>query len=379
MRDGNGMVGIGTAVQLEFAGPSRFTDASDAWRNIVANASVEDPLATLGTGLIAFAAFTFADTSATTSVLRVPRVVVGRNGDSSWITRIRLANEPEFDEIPSETPFGPEYAISLSPGAMSPESFMDAVDRATDRIADGDVQKVVLARDVVGRVPQGADLRLPLARLSEDYPTCWTFAIDGFFGASPETLIRSQHGIANARVLAGTMPRGADRERDEVASLSLATSTKNLDEHEFAVRSVLEALEPYVSEVATSEYPFTLKLPNLWHLATDIEAKLSGSATSLDLVNALHPTAAIAGTPTADAVRIIEELEPFDRGRYSGAVGWLDASGDGQWAVALRCAQVDKDGVITAYAGGGIVKDSEPETELAETRIKLHPIIDALS
>nr|WP_243848806.1 isochorismate synthase [Lysinibacter cavernae] len=378
MREGHGIAGIGTAVRLEFSGASRFHDAADAWRRLVANAVIDNQVNTLGTGLIAFGAFTFADHSAQTSVLRVPRTIIGFVDGTSWVTRIRLASETDFDPLPTATAYGPEFRVNLRTGSMTPDGFKAAVADATSRIDRGDLSKVVLARDVVAKLPAGADLRRPLCDLARGYPSCWTFAVDGFFGASPETLIRSLDGTANARVLAGTMPRGRDGQSDEVTSIALATSRKNLEEHEFAVRSVQEALTPYVTDVVASEMPFTLKLPNLWHLATDIEATLTSAATSLDLVAALHPTAAIAGTPTPDAVALIAELEPFDRGRYAGAVGWLDASGDGQWAVALRCAQIDSNNVVTAYAGGGIVSGSDPQTEYEETNIKLQPIIDAL-
>jgi menaquinone-specific isochorismate synthase len=164
---------------------------------------------------------------------------------------------------------------------------------------------------------------------------------------------------------------------DTEAALALATSTKDGDEHEFAVQSVLQSLRPHTSHITTSEIPFTVKLPNLWHLATDLEGTLSDGSTSLDLIAALHPTAAVAGTPTQRALALIRELEPFDRGRYAGPVGWVGADGDGEWAIALRCAQVGPDGDVTAYAGCGIVLDSDPEKELAETRMKFRPVVEA--
>jgi menaquinone-specific isochorismate synthase len=133
-----------------------------------------------------------------------------------------------------------------------------------------------------------------------------------------------------------------------------------------------------VRAITPSELPFTLKLPNLWHLATDIEMQLGDDASALDLVAALHPTAAVAGSPRDAALELIAELEPFDRGRYAGPVGWIDHDGDGEWVIALRCARIDDDGSLTAYAGAGIVIDSDPDSELAETRMKFRPIADAL-
>jgi menaquinone-specific isochorismate synthase len=189
--------------------------------------------------------------------------------------------------------------------------------------------------------------------------------------------VRVNHGIVTARVLAGSIGRGADAEADHAAALALATSTKDLDEHRFAVQSVLSSLAGHATGVVSSELPFALKLPNLWHLASDVEGTLSDGSTALDLAAALHPTAAVAGAPTAAAVSAIRELEPIDRRRYGGPVGWVDASGCGKWAVALRSAEVTHDGGITAYAGAGIVADSDPERELAETRLKFRPIVEA--
>jgi menaquinone-specific isochorismate synthase len=187
-------------------------------------------------------------------------------------------------------------------------------------------------------------------------------------------------------VLAGTAPRGADADADTAASLALATSAKDQDEHLYAVKSVLSSLRPHTSALASSEQPFTLKLPNVFHLATDVEGELSDGASALDLIAALHPTAAVAGTPTDAALDVIRRLEPLGRGRYAGPVGWIDAHGDGEWAIALRCAQFDLDTAdaagripLRAHAGAGIVAGSDPEAELLETRVKFRPIVDALA
>ena len=212
---------------------------------------------------------------------------------------------------------------------------------ALEAVASHEVGKVVLARDLVGTVPKGADLRRLARALAIGYPDCWTYAVDGIIGASPETLVTVSGGTVTARVLAGTAPRGADADADTAASLALATSAKDQDEHLYAVQSVLASLRPHTSALAASEQPFTLKLPNVFHLATDVEGDLSDGASSLDLVGALHPTAAVAGSPTAAAIEVIRRLEPFDRGRYAGPVGWVDGNGDGEWAIALRCAQFD--------------------------------------
>lgn len=377
MRRNQGLAGIGCALRLEFSGPNRMTDAAAAWKEVVAAATVTDPLARTGTGLLAFGAFAFDESSAQTSVLIVPEIIVGREDGQCWVTRIWETGQTAPENPLALHPLGHEYRIALLPGSLPPTDFRTAVSSGIERIQAHSVKKVVLARDLVGRVPAESDLRRAITRLALGYPDCWTYAVDGLIGSSPETLIRADHGSVNARVLAGTISRGVDAEDDREAALALATSSKDGDEHEFAVQSVLKSLRPHTSVLATSEIPFTVKLPNLWHLATDLEGTLSDGSTSLDLIAALHPTAAVAGTPTEEALALIRQLEPFDRGRYAGPVGWVGADGDGEWAIALRCAQITPDGSITAYAGCGIVLDSDPERELAETKMKFRPIVEA--
>lgn len=374
VRRGEGIAGLGEALRLEFSGPSRIQDAADAWREIAAAATVEDPVALSGTGLVAFGAFAFSDDSTATSVLIVPRVIIGRRDGVSWVTRIDGA----ADAV-GATALGPEYRLALHAGALSPDGYREAVAAAVARILDGEAGKVVLARDLVGRLPDEADLRRVLVDLALGYPDTWTFAVDGLIGSSPETLVRVNHGTVTARVLAGSAGRGADAEADAAAALALATSTKDLDEHRFAVESVVSSLRGHATAIAASELPFTLKLPNLWHLASDVEAALADGSSSLDLAAALHPTAAVAGSPTDAALRIISELEPMDRLRYGGPVGWVDAAGCGKWAIALRSAEVAADGTIRAFAGAGILADSDPDRELAETRLKFRPVVEAFA
>ncbi len=389
MRRGNGLAGVGELLRLEFHGANRFAEAASTWRSLVAAATVHDPFAQAGTGLVAFGTFAFDESSGQSSVLIVPKLVVGREAGVCWVTRISLpdpahtsgsarALPPESAE-PQPTEIGPNFGLVLTPGAQSPEGFEESVAEAIKRITQREVGKVVVARDLVGTLPEGADLRRVLENLALGYPDCWTYSVDGMIGSSPETLITANHGAVTARVLAGTMSRGADPESDQAAAVALATSTKDVDEHEFAVQSLLASLRPHTSHVTTSDVPFTMKLPNVWHLATDVEGTLSDSSTSLDLLAAVHPTAAVAGTPTDAALAVIRQLEPFDRGRYAGPVGWVGADGDGEWAIALRGAQVSDTGEVTAYAGCGIVAESVPAHELAETRMKFRPIIEAFA
>jgi menaquinone-specific isochorismate synthase len=251
------------------------------------------------------------------------------------------------------------------------------VRKALEAIASEKVEKVVLARDVVAKVSEDFDIRNALKKLSASYPTCWTYSVDGLFGASPELLVRVSHKQVSARVLAGTAGRGTDPGIDQAISSALLASSKNIAEHKFAVQSMVDELKKFCTKVDADETPFSLQLPNVWHLASDVHATLHDDASVLDIAAVLHPTAAVAGTPTLVARKLIGELEPFDRGRYAGPVGWIGADGDGEFAIALRGAQLS-DGQITAYAGCGIVGESDADAELAETELKFKPIREAL-
>lgn len=384
LRRGDGMVGAGRLVAgYEAVGAERPSPA-DAWRAIAAAAEIDDPVGLPGSGLVAFGALAFDPRSAASSRLIVPEVIVGRREGRTWVTRISTADSPAPADAEPQ-PYGPYWSATLGPGALDPAGYQAAVRQALDAIAEGEVGKVVLARDLVGTVPAAADLRRLVRALATGYPDTWTFAVDGLVGASPETLVTVSEGEVTARVLAGTFPRGTDHDDDAESSLALVRSAKDLDEHRYAVRSVLEALGPHTTRLRADDEPFALELPNLWHLATDVAGDLADHASALDLVAALHPTAAVAGTPTDAAIDLIRRLEPFDRGRYAGPVGWVDASGDGEWAIALRCAQIGPGAAggetkpVVAHAGAGIVAGSEPETELLETRVKFRPIVDALA
>ncbi|MCK2024925.1 MULTISPECIES: isochorismate synthase [Microbacterium] len=386
LRRGDGIVAVGEPFAeirpTAEPGQTRLEALATFWRGLSAQADVTDPLGLPGTGLVAFGAFTFDPSSTADSVLTIPSRVLGRHGDRFWETRIRLAEDTARPTALETRPYGPHWAGTVGPGAQSPQGYQDAVRAALERIADGELSKVVLARDLRGTVPAGSDLRRLVRALATGYPDTWAFAVDGLIGASPETLVTVQDRTVTARVLAGTIGRGADADADTAASTHLASSIKDLDEHQYAVQSVLTELRPHTRALAASEQPFLLKLPNLFHLATDVEGELEEGRSALDLVRALHPTAAVAGTPTAAAVSAIRDLEPFDRGRYAGPVGWVDADGNGEWAIALRCAQFTATGgaiAVTAYAGAGIVAGSDPESELLETRVKFRPLVDALA
>lgn len=372
-----GLVGWGTAAQITTEGSTRFSDADKWWSETVARANIDDTVNEPGTGLVGFGSFAFAE-SGGTSLLTVPRVIVGRRGDLAWLTTIGTDSTPPDVELRTTTPRRPTH-VSLAEGHQNDDAWRATVAEAITRINRGDLDKVVLARDLVATSPDEFDVRWPLAQLSQTYPTCWTFHIDGWFGASPEMLVRRERGLVTSRVLAGTIRRSGNDTHDLALAGKLARSSKDLEEHEYAVRSVAESLEPHCSSMNLPEAPYVLHLPNVMHLATDVAGVVHDAATvsSLQLAEALHPSAAVGGTPTDRAVALIEELEGMSRGRYAGPVGWLDATGDGEWAIALRSARVDGR-EVRLFAGCGIVGDSDPDAELAEAQAKFVPVRESL-
>lgn len=382
VRNGVGLVGWGRALELTTTGPDRFREAEQWWHDVAAHAVVRDEVGVHGSGLVCFGSFPFADDSDEPARLVVPSTIVGRRDGRTWLTSV--TREPQLPPVQtperSSDPAAP-VRVTFADGDVSPADYAHAVAEAVQRINAGQLDKVVLARDLVATAAEPIDPRWLLRRLADRYENTWVFSVAGLVGATPELLVRRDQGLVTSRVLAGTIRRTGDDEKDLALAASLARSSKDLEEHEYAVRSVAEALAPHCSSMNVPEAPFVLHLPNVMHLATDVAAVSADDATSLALAASLHPSAAVGGTPTPDAVRLIGELEHMDRGRYAGPVGWMDADGDGAWGIALRC------GAYTAtdprqlrlYAGCGIVAGSDPESEVAESVAKLVPMRDALT
>ncbi len=377
IRGGDGIVGWGEAVRLESnLSAGRVADLAAQWRTLVAAAEVTDEVQLPGTGLVAFGTFAFSDLSKAASTLIVPQVILGSRDGRVWLTTVSGAAAPDFWTHSAE--YKTNAAINFETGEISAEKFKELVSSAVEKINSGTLAKVVLARDVIAKLPEKFDVRSVLQKLAHQYPTCWVYSVDGMFGASPELLVRVSHAQVSARVLAGTAGRGTDPGVDQAIAVALAASSKNTAEHAFAVDSLVKSLEPFCTHVDADPTPFSLALPNVWHLASDVHGVLREDASVLDVAAALHPTAAVAGTPTDVAQNLIAKLEGSDRGRYAGPVGWIGADGDGEWAIGLRGAQIT-DKTIRAFAGCGIVAESEPEAELAETDLKFRPIREALA
>lgn len=376
MRRGEGFVTLGVAARFTSYGSGRFDDASTWWHEVVRVAAVADEVRVPGTGLISLGSFAFAN-SPGDSVMVVPALVIGRRDDQYWLTTIaEIPSEPPTLQ-PQPPPAAP-LDITYSDGALSGADWEGVVWEAVLQLNAGDLDKVVLARDLIATAAQDIDVRWPLRRLGTTYDMCWTFHVDGLFGATPELLVRREKGLVTSRVLAGTIRRTGNDEHDLQLAATLARSSKDLEEHEYAVRSVADALAPYSSSMNVPEAPFVLHLPNVMHLATDVTAVAhDGDASVLDLAAALHPSAAVGGTPTKVAVELIAEIECMDRGRYAGPVGWIDAHGDGEFGIALRSGLLEGN-QVRLFAGCGIVAGSDPEAELAESQAKFVPVRDAL-
>ncbi len=382
IRRGEGMVAWGEVARFEGCGASRIAEARAWWADACSHAVVRDDVGVRGSGLVAFGSFAFADTSPAGGVLIVPRYVLGTRGGLSWLTVISdsaTISPPGLDEAyAEETNPRPLGRVDVDAGDQA--TWAAAVAAAIARIDAGTVDKVVLARAVDAHADGPIDVRSILAPLARDYPTCWTFHVDGMVGATPELLARVDRGLVTSRVLAGTIRPTGDETADLAHAAALARSSKDREEHEYAVRSVTDVLERHCSSINVPEAPSVIHLPNVMHLSSDVTGVLGDHATSLELVEALHPSAAVCGTPTDRAASLIEILEGLDRRRYAGPVGWIDAAGDGEWCIALRAAEISRSDPsrLRLFAGCGIVAASDPEAEWAESEAKLEPLRMAL-
>ena len=375
VHDGDGIVGWGRAATFDVTGPDRFVTASQWWDDLRFQAVVRDEVDVPGSGLVAFGTFDFATDGA--GHLTVPEVVVGRRDGRAWVSSIGTSLAPAPDLRATARPARPG-PVTFDEGDVA--AWTATVAAAVQRIDHDELDKVVLARASRAEFERPLDVRWPLTRLARDYPACWTFHVDGFFGSTPEMLVRLDKGLVTSRVLAGTIRRTGDDAHDAALAGSLARSSKDLEEHEYAVRSVADALHTHCSAVQRSESPFVLHLPNVMHLATDVAGVVPAGTSVLSVVADLHPSAAVGGTPTADAVALIAQIEGLDRGRYAGPVGWIDGNGDGEWGMGLRSAELAPDArSARLFAGCGIVAGSVPADELAESDAKLIPVRTALS
>lgn len=366
-RDRVGFAGRGVAARVPLADVATALAAIDA----------DDDVGLPGCGAVAFAALPFLPGAG--AELVVPEVVVGRAADGiRWITHIGPYPLPAPSLPTARPPSAPGPSSFSVASSRPPGAWCESVATATCRIRRGDFDKVVLAREVV--VEADADIAVTdvLGRLRHAYPGCFVFSVDGFVGASPELLV-SRHGdIVRAQPMAGTAPRRGDPQADARLAAGLLASPAYRQEHQVTIDMVHDTLLAFCSYLDDEAEPSVVPLANVQHLATTVEGRLSHPPASvLELVAALHPTPAVCGRPREAALAAIAELEGLDRGRYAGTVGWVDGHGNGQWAVSIRCAEIDGR-TARLYGGNGIVADSDPATELAETRAKLQAMLSVI-
>ena len=380
VEDGEGLVGWGVAARIAVGtGTDRFLRARDELTRLAGTSS--EP--------VAFASFTF-DPDDDASVMVVPRVVVSRRDGVTRRITVGDAGSSDSDTMTQRHADGlteggpvlrdrPRYAGST----VRDDRWLETVARALEEIAAGEYEKVVLARDLLlwSREPFAVD-RL-LHDLADRFPSCATFLVDRLLGASPERLLRRVGSQVSSRVLAGTARRDTDPAEDAALGAALLASEKDRHEHDLAVCSVVEALGPVCAELTEPEGPRLVQLDNVQHLGSDLAGRLdAGSDLATDghvlaLLARLHPTAAVGGAPRDRAVTAIRALEGMPRGRYAGPVGWCTPDGDGEFAIALRCAEVDGTRA-RLFAGAGIVAGSLPEAELTETWLKLQAMTGVL-
>jgi menaquinone-specific isochorismate synthase len=375
VRGGEGLVGWGVHASTTVSGRDRFEDARKWWHQQLETFSISNSVHGSGTGPVLFTSFSFDRNQE--SILVIPKVIVGQKGSNSWITWIGSDAQPQLSETAAA--LAPS-TFTFSDGTLSADEWKKRVTEVINRVNTNGVDKVVLARDIVANSDSEIDARPILKKLSSEYPSTWVFSVDGLVGATPELLLRLSRGMVTSRVLAGTIPKTGDDGKDLALAASLARSSKDLEEHEYAVRSVADALDPFCSSTNVPESPFVLHLANVMHLATDVTGALIESKQHIDafsLLRNLHPSAAVCGTPRNLAFDVIDEIEGMDRGRYAGPVGWIDASGDGELGIALRCGQIT-DRKIRIFAGCGIVAASIPEKEVEESNAKMIPMRSAL-
>ena len=403
VRQGAGLVGWGEVARITLpAGEDRFT-AGEKWlRTLFEGAEADDQVHRPGTGPVAFGSFTF-DPASDGSVLIVPRTILGRDPSGhAWLTtisaaavrpvtavrrppramRARASQRTRASHAPQRTrpAGGPAAAASglrWQDGSLTAPEWADAVAVAVRRISAGALRKVVLARDVFATAAGPIDARVLLRRLAARYPDCFTFACANLVGATPELLVRRQGSEVTALILGGTAPRGAEPAEDAALGAGLLASAKNTEEHAYAVASVRDALASLCAGLDIPSRPSLLRLANVHHLGTSVRGTLTADRSVLSLAGALHPPAAVCGTPAETALELIRELEHMERGRYAGPVGWVDAHGNGEFGIALRCAEV-ADRRARLFAGCGIVAGSDPAAEVAETEVKFLPMRQSL-
>lgn len=411
-RDDFALATLGDATSIGAAGPNRFDALAEAAGAALEASEVDDlfddPDAPPGSGVVWTGGFGFADENPwgelwhefESSEFVLPRASISRRGGANPAARLTVSIFAQPDDEPTDLMRQVEEIVdrlnldvevtadrdgaddsAVVSSIAPPEHYEQAVARATAAIDAGDAEKIVLAREVGLRRKDAISLPAALADLSERFPECTTFAVGfgerAFIGASPELLIRREGRRASTMALAGSMRRGEDDATDRLLGEQLLESEKDNKEHEIVVQKIEQTLGRISAWVAAGEKPELVKVKNIQHLATPIRAQLTEPRPVIELAGLLHPTPAVGGEPWPEVAAKIKELEGFDRGWYTGGVGWMDLLEDGEFHVALRSALVDGN-QARLFVGAGIVRDSDPSEELAETETKLQALLPTL-
>ena len=405
-RDRSALAALGCVREVEAEGPERFESVAREWRGLAREALTDPADGPRGSGLVAVGGFAFAEQGGTAphwsgydpASLHVPELSLARRGDDVRLTLTALVlpddtvDELEarlqgrLDELRTDVPLpmlDPDPAGRFHVrSAMPPEHYEHAVAGAVERIRRGDFEKVVLAREVEVRAPRPHDPGAVFGVLRDAFPSCNVFCAGregaAFVAASPELLVRRDGLRASSIALAGSTRRSADPAVDGHLGEQLLRSAKDRGEHEIVRKRIERTLKPHAVWVTSAPEPVVVQVMNIQHLATPLRAQLATPVPAVELAGLLHPTPAVGGEPHAKAVPLIPALEGMDRGWYAGPVGWTDANEDGEFCVALRCALLREE-TAHCYAGVGVVADSDPAAELAETEIKLAALLPVLA
>jgi menaquinone-specific isochorismate synthase len=357
--------------------------ASSEAKAFLANIQVDDSVNAPGSGPVLIGAIPFDSLQPHDFVL--PKLLVCKSEDGRcWVTTIQdteivKSQSIDLDLSPIHAPNATSSSYTVNPG-VDIETYLQAVTAARDAVRSGVITKAVIARDVFVSSSQPIDIYSVLLRLRNSFGSSYQFSVDGFVGASPELLVSIVDGEVSSHPLAGTAPRTGDPTTDAQLATSLLSSTKNQIEHRIVIDAVHDTLLPWCSYLDWEPEASIVAVANVQHLGTHMSGRLSEPFLHvLDAVYALSPTPALGGHPRDKALKLIADVEGMSRGRYGGAVGWFDAQGNGVWAVAIRCAEYSNNNMTARlFAGGGIVADSEPLAELAETQAKLQAMLAAI-
>lgn len=371
---GDGMLFVRDGIGLAARGVARRVPVDEVGAVLAAIERI-DEVGQPGCGPVALGVVPFRPGSPCELV--IPTTLVGKGPDGhQWVTTID-DTEPDFGAPHAPQPAANSFTVRP---ATPVARYLDAVTQGRDAVRRGELTKIVIARDVIVEAEDPLDVHAILLRLRASFGSSYRYAVDGFVGASPELLVSRHGAICRSHPLAGTAARTGDPNVDARLGADLIASMKNQVEHRIVIDVVHDTLLPYCSYLDWEPEPSLVTVANVQHLGTLIEGRFSDPSPSvLDLARALSPTPALGGHPRDVALRLLDDLEPFERGRYGGAVGWVDADGNGTWAVAIRCAELSPDRRrARLFAGGGIVAESEPLAELAETQAKFQAMLSAV-